>query len=133
VREAERLRTVLAPTADRAIAALLGDLADRGLLGETLVAVLSEFGRTPRLNGAGGRDHWGHVFSAALAGGGVKGGQAYGSSDKQGGYPREGKVTPTDLTATLLHGLGLDPQAEVRDTQDRPFPASRGEVVRGIL
>jgi hypothetical protein len=133
VKEAVRLRTVLAPTSDRAIAALLDDLADRGLLGETLVACLSEFGRTPRLNGGAGRDHWGHVFSVALAGGGVKGGQVYGASDKQGGYPRDGKVTPADLTATMLHCLGLDPQAEVRDSQNRPFPASRGEVVRAIL
>ena len=132
-KEAERLRTVLAPPADRAFAALLDDLADRGLLDETLVACLSEFGRTPRLNGRAGRDHWGHVFSVALAGGGVKGGQVYGSSDKHGGYPRDGKVTPADLTATMLHCLGFDPHAEVRDTQNRPFPASRGEVIRAIL
>lgn len=131
--EAERLKTVLAPAADRAFAALLGDLADRGILGETLVACLSEFGRTPRFNPRGGREHWGHVFSVALAGGGVKGGQVYGASDKHGGYPRDGKVTPANLTATMLHCLGYDPQAEVRDTQNRPFPASRGEVLRAIL
>jgi hypothetical protein len=131
--ESERLKTVLAPTADQAFSALLEDLAQRGLLGETLVACLAEFGRTPRFNGRGGRDHWGGVFSVALAGGGVRGGQAYGSSDRHGGQPRDGKVTPSDLTATVLHCLGLDPQAELRDTQDRPFPASRGEVIRAIL
>jgi hypothetical protein len=94
VREGERLKTVLAPTADQAFSALLHDLDVRGLLGETLVLCLAEFGRTPRLNPRGGRDHWGHVFSVALAGGGVRGGQVYGSSDRQGAYPREGKVSP---------------------------------------
>jgi uncharacterized protein (DUF1501 family) len=121
------------PIMDQAYSALLDDLSQRGLLDETLVLWTGEFGRTPKLNGAAGRDHWGHVFSAALAGGGVRGGQVYGASDKHGAYPRDGKVTPADLTATVLHCLSLDPQAEVRDTQNRPFPASRGEVVRGIL
>jgi hypothetical protein len=133
VKEAERLRTVLAPTADRAFAALLEDLAGRGLLGETLVMCVAEFGRTPRLNGRGGRDHWGRVFSVALAGGGVRGGQVYGASDRQGGEPAEGRVAPADLTATALHCLGFEPDAEVRDALGRPVPASRGSVVRGIL
>jgi hypothetical protein len=133
VKEAERLKTVLAPTADLAVSALIADLAERGALDETLVVVTSEFGRTPRFNPRAGRDHWGHVFSIALAGGGVRGGQVYGSSDRQGAYPREKKVTPADLTATVLHCLGLDPAAEVRDTQGRPLAASRGEVLRGIL
>jgi hypothetical protein len=133
VKEAERLKTALCPTADQAFAGLLADLHDRGLLDETLVLCISEFGRTPRMNNRGGRDHWGHVFSVALAGGGIKGGQVYGSSDKQGGHPREGKVTPQDLTATVLHCLGFDPHAEYRDPQGRPLVASRGEVLRAIL
>jgi hypothetical protein len=132
-KEADRLKNALCPPADQAIAALLDDLSQRGLLDETLVVVVSEFGRTPRFNGRAGRDHWGHVFSAALAGGGVRGGQVYGSSDRQGAYPRDGKVTPADLTATILHCLGFAPDAEVRDTQGRPLPASRGEVIRAIL
>lgn len=132
-REAARLKTVLAPPADQAIAALLDDLAARGLLDETLVACLAEFGRTPKINGAGGRDHWGMVFSAALAGGGIKGGQVYGSSDRHGGHPRDGKVVPQDLTATILHCLGFEPNAEIRDTLGRPIPASRGEVIRGLV
>jgi hypothetical protein len=132
-KECERLKTVLAPTADQAFAALLDDLAQRGLLHETLVLCLAEFGRTPRFNSRAGRDHWGHVFSIALAGGGVRGGQAHGSSDRQGAYPRDGKVVPQDLTATVLHCLGFSPHAEVHDTQGRPFPASRGAVIRGIL
>ena len=70
---------------------------------DTLVLCLAEFGRTPRFNPRGGRDHWGHVFSVAAAGGGVRGGQIYGSSDKQGAYPLDGRVLPQDLTATVLH------------------------------
>jgi hypothetical protein len=132
-RESTRLKTILAPTADQAFAALLNDLSQRGLLDETLVACISEFGRTPRINAAAGRDHWGHVFSVALAGAGIKGGQVYGSSDKNGGYPRDGKVTPQDLTATILHCLGYEPHTEIQDNLGRPIPASRGEVIRSIL
>src|SRR5262249_61798845 len=88
--EAERLRTVLVPPMDQAYAALLEDLAQRGLLDETLVVCMGEFGRTPRINGRAGRDHWGYVYSVALAGGGVRGGQVYGSSDRIGGWPGEG-------------------------------------------
>jgi Protein of unknown function (DUF1501) len=133
VREAQRLKTSLAPTADQAFAALLEDLADRGMLDETLVVCMAEFGRSPRLNGAGGRDHWGPVFSVALAGGGVRGGQVYGSSDKLGAHPKDGRVLPQDLTATVLHCLGYEPDTEIRDSLGRPIPASRGEVVRAIL
>jgi hypothetical protein len=133
VKESERLKTALCPPADQAFAGLLADLHDRGLLDETLVLCISEFGRTPRMNNRGGRDHWGHVFSVALAGGGIRGGQVYGSSDKQAGHPSEGKVTPQDLTATVLHCLGFDPHAEYRDPQGRPLDASRGDVLRAIL
>ncbi len=133
VREGARLRTVLAPTVDQAFAALLEDLAQRGLLDETLVVCLAEFGRTPRFNAAGGRDHWGHVFSVALAGGGVRGGQVYGSSDRHGGHPREGRVSPQDLTATVLHCLGYPADAEVHDLLGRPLPVSRGEVIHGVF
>src|SRR5205814_5033102 len=107
VKEAQRLKTVLAPTADQAFAALLDDLSDRGLLDETLVVCMAEFGRSPKLDGASGRGHWGPVFSVALAGGGVKGGTVYGSSDKQGAYPKDGRVLPPDLHATIYHCLGI--------------------------
>ena len=133
VGESQRLKTVLAPTADRAISALVDDLHQRGLLDETLVCCLSEFGRTPRFNNRGGRDHWGHCFSIALAGGGVRGGIVHGTSDAQGAFPVDGHVSPQDLTATILHSLGIDPHQEIRDIQNRPFAASRGEVVRKIL
>ncbi len=131
--ESQRLKTVLAPTLDQGFSALLEDLSQRGLLDETLVLCISEFGRTPRFNPRGGRDHWGHVFSVALAGGGIRGGQVYGSSDKLGAQPSEGRVTPQDLTATFLHCLGYEPHTEIRDTQGRPTAISRGEVIRNIL
>ncbi|MFN0051402.1 MAG: DUF1501 domain-containing protein [Planctomycetales bacterium] len=132
-REAQRLKTVLAPPADQALAALVEDLEQRGMLQETLVVCMAEFGRTPRFNGAAGRDHWGHVYSVALAGGGIRGGMIHGASDPIGGYPREGKVQPQDLTATVFHCLGLDPQTEIQDTLGRPLPISRGAPIWPIL
>jgi hypothetical protein len=131
--ETPRLKTVLGPTTDQAVSALLEDLTQRGLLDETLVVCLAEFGRTPKFNGRGGRDHWGHVFSVAMAGGGVKGGQVYGSSDKSGAFPKDGLVTPQDITATILHCLGYEPQSEIHDSLGRPLAASKGEVIRAIL
>ncbi len=123
----------LMPMMDRAYSALLTDLADRGLLDETLVIWFGEFGRTPKFNGNGGRDHWGHVFSLALAGGGVRGGTVYGASDKHAAFPTDGRVEPRDLIATVLHQLGFAPDAELRDAENRPFPASRGSVIHAIV
>ncbi len=131
--ETRRLKENLVPPFDQAYSALLADLHDRGLLEETLVVCLAEFGRSPKINGAGGRDHWGSVFSIALAGGGIRGGYVHGSSDKLGGHPATGLVRPADLHATILHCLGIDPHAELHDLQGRPFQATRGEVVREIL
>jgi hypothetical protein len=133
VRESERLKTVLCPPADRAISALIEDLADRGILDETLVVCMAEFGRTPRFNRVGGRDHWGNVYSVALAGGGIRGGTVFGASDAIGAYPRDGKVQPQDLTATIFHCLGLDPMTMIQDTLGRPIPISRGEPITQIL
>ncbi len=132
-REAQRLKTVLAPPADQAMASLIEDLEQRGMLDDTLVVCMAEFGRTPRINGAGGRDHWGHVYSVALAGGGIKGGVVHGASDPIGAYPASGRVQPQDLTATIFHCLGLNPQSEIHDTLGRPIPISRGEVIESIL
>jgi hypothetical protein len=132
-KNAERLKTALMPPMDQAYSALLEDLAERGLLDETLVVWTGEFGRSPKINAGGGRDHWGYVFSVALAGGGVRGGQVYGSSDRTGGQPNDGLVTPQDLTATLFHCLGLRPDTEIHDALGRPVPISRGEVIRAIL
>lgn len=132
VDEANRLKNVLVPPLDRALSSLLTDLEERGLLEETVVAVLSEFGRSPRINALAGRDHWGSVFSIALAGGGIRGGQVIGRSDEQGGFPAEGLVAPEDITATLFHQLGLDPLSEIHDPQGRPLPLSRGNVLTAL-
>ena len=130
---ADRLQDVLCPIFDVGFSALLDDLADRGLLGETLVVAIGEFGRTPRINAHGGRDHWGHVFSFALAGAGISGGQAFGSSDRQGAYPRDGRLEPQDLTATIFHLLGIHHNATFTDMTGRPFPVSKGEPVYTLL
>jgi hypothetical protein len=131
--ENERLKTVLVPPMDQAFSALVEDLAARGMLEETLVVCLAEFGRTPRFNARGGRDHWGHVFSIALAGGGIRGGQVHGVSDKVGAYPKEGRVLPPDLVATIFHCLGYSPDTEIHDSLGRPLPLARGRVIRQIL
>jgi hypothetical protein len=123
----------LMPVLDAAYTALLEDLSDRGLLDDTLVVWCGEFGRTPKLNGAGGRDHWGPVFSVALAGGGVKGGAIYGASDKIAAYPKDGRVTPAELHATIYHCLGIPTDAEVRDGLGRPLAVYRADPVRAIL
>jgi hypothetical protein len=132
-REAERLKTVLVPPFDQAYSALLSDLVASGRLDETLVVCMSEFGRSPKINGAGGRDHWGSVFSVALAGGGIRGGIVYGASDALGGEPKDGTVRPPELLATIFTALGLAPETELHDTLGRPFPIARGEAVREIL
>jgi hypothetical protein len=123
----------LMPVLDAAYTALLEDLSDRGMLDDTLVVWCGEFGRTPKINGAGGRDHWGPVFSVALAGGGVRGGAVYGASDKLAAYPKDGRVTPPDLHATVYHCLGIPRDAEMRDGLGRPLAVYRGEPVRQIL
>jgi hypothetical protein len=133
VNESARLRTVLVPPMDQAFAALLDDLGQRGMLDETLVVCMAEFGRTPRFNGRAGRDHWGYVFSLALAGGGIRGGQIYGASDRIGGHPKEGRVLPEEVTATIFHCLGYRPHTEIHDTLGRPLAISRGQVIRQVL
>jgi hypothetical protein len=131
--ETNRLKNVLVPPLDRALSALVSDLDQRGMLEDTLVACLSEFGRTPRFNARAGRDHWGHVFSVALAGGGIKGGVVHGASDGQGAYPTEGAVAPCDITATIFDRLGYSPDTEIHDPLGRPLPISRGEPISAIL
>jgi Protein of unknown function (DUF1501) len=119
----------LVPTLDRALSALLDDLADRGLLDETLVVVMGEFGRTPKLNTAGGRDHWPRVFSVALAGGGVRGGHVIGASDSTGEGPADGPVTPADLASTIYTLLGIDPARELHTADGRPVRINQGGTV----
>jgi hypothetical protein len=128
----ESLRKMM-PILDGAYTALLEDLGDRGMLADTLVVWCAEFGRTPKINGAAGRDHWGPVFSVALAGGGVRGGAVYGASDKLAAYPKDGRVTPQDLHATIYHCLGIPRDTEIHDGLGRPLAICRGEPVRAIL
>lgn len=108
------------PSLDRALSALIQDLTDRRMLDETLVVVMGEFGRTPKINSQGGRDHWPNVFSVMLAGGGVQGGQVVGSSDALGEFPKERPVTPSDLAASIYTLLGIDPGLELHTSDGRP-------------
>ena len=128
-----RLKDNLLPPADQAFAALIEDLDSRGLLNETLVIGMGEFGRTPKINGTAGRDHWPFCYSVMLAGGGIRGGITYGSSDKLGAYPDTDAVTPGDLAATLFWRLGLDPAHEMIDLTGRPYKLADGQPVRAIF
>ncbi len=121
------------PALDRAFSALLADLSARGLLDETLVACVGEFGRTPKINGVNGRDHWPHCYSAVLAGGGVHGGAVYGASDKEAAYVKENPVTPGDYLATICRACGLDPSREIQDLEGRPLRAVDGEPIDALL
>lgn len=115
------------PPLDQGYSALLEDLSARGQLDETLVAMLGEFGRTPKINKEAGRDHWGPCQSVVLAGGGIRGGQIYGSSDKSAAYPTDKPVSPENFIATVHHALGIAPEALVYDQQNRPHRACTGE------
>ena len=123
----------LLPAADQGLSALVEDLDQRGLLETTLVVALGEFGRTPRINTAGGRDHWPDCYSVLLAGGGVTGGAVYGASDKIGAYPAADPVTPADLAATIYWRFGIDPETEVRDVGGRPYKLSEGTPLRKLF
>jgi uncharacterized protein (DUF1501 family) len=126
------LKDRLLPPLDQAVAALLDDLEATGLLSETLVMVLGEFGRTPKISNAG-RDHWAPCFSGLFAGAGVQGGQVIGKSDKIGAYPATTPYSPDDLGATVYHVLGVDPTSEVRDRQNRPVQLNRGQVIQPLF
>ncbi len=124
----------LLPIFDQGFSALIEDLSASGLLEETLVIAMGEFGRTPKLNTAGGRDHWPRVFSAVLAGGGVSGGQVIGSSDRVGESPRDNPVTPNDLARTIYTLLGVDPDHELMTSDGRPVPVNQGgRVIRQLV
>lgn len=119
---------------DRAFAALLADLADRGRLAETLVVFLTEFGRTPRINKAGGRDHWGAAGSIFFAGGGASGGRVIGATDRNGAYPTTASYSPADVAATVYAALGIDAEAVLHDRQGRAVPLlPEGRPIPGAL
>jgi len=129
-----RLQKVLLPEFDMAYSALLQDLSDRGMLGSTLVVVSGEFGRTPKINATGGRDHWPRVFSVLLAGAGIKGGQLYGSSDATGAEPKDNPPSIEDLAATIYERLGVDPKKEYHAPSGRPIRLSNnGTPIRSPL
>ncbi len=123
----------LLPMFDQGLSALLEDLGQRGLLDETLVVVMGEFGRTPKINPQAGRDHWGLCQSVLLAGGGIKGGQVLGSSDRIGAYPATDPVDPVDVHATVYHCMGLDPDLVMRDHLGRPAPLTAGRVLAPLV
>ncbi|MEX0679538.1 MAG: DUF1501 domain-containing protein [Pirellulales bacterium] len=135
------LKERLIPPADQAFSALLDDLHERGMLDETLVVWTGEFGRTPRVGqrnsdaGAGrdGRDHWPGCFSTVLAGGGIRGGQVYGSSDRHAAYPASNPVAPVDLVATVYHLLGVPDDLALPDAQGRPLVVCPGTPIRALI
>ncbi|HVW00358.1 MAG TPA: DUF1501 domain-containing protein, partial [Planctomycetaceae bacterium] len=123
----------LLPPADRALAALIGDLSERGLLDSTLIVATGEFGRTPQINNTAGRDHWPDCYTVLLAGGGVQGGAIYGASDALGAYPAKSPVTPADLAATIYWRFGFDPALHIRDRLSRPYRLADGEPIRDVF
>ena len=131
----DRLQDVLCPQLDVSLTALIEDLDQRGLLAETLVVAIGEFGRTPRINSIAGRDHWGHVFSYVMAGAGIRTAQVYGSSDKDGAYPHTGKHEPQDFTATIYHLLGIPHDSVYPNIANtgRNIHITTGEPIDAIL
>jgi hypothetical protein len=127
------LKNTLLPDMDQGVSSLLNDLDSRGLLDETLVVWMGDMGRTPRLNGSAGRDHWSFCYSVVLAGGGIRGSQIYGSSDRSAAYPSTNPISPADIAATIYHCLGIDPRIHVTDQQGRPFVVSTGKPIQALL
>jgi hypothetical protein len=121
------------PLTDQTLPTFLNDMDDRGLLDSTLVVWMGEFGRTPKINENVSRDHWPQCYTTLLAGGGVKRGFIYGASDKNGMYPAENPVRPDDLAATMFYALGIDPQTEIYNAQNRPFHIAEGKPVTGVF
>jgi hypothetical protein len=130
----EQLKTVNLPYLDQTYAALLTDLDDRGLLDETLVVMMSDMGRTPRVNGSAGRDHWTYCYSVVFAGAGIKGGTIVGASDAQAAYVKDRPVRPADICTTVYQLMGIDPELAVYDKANRPVPISYGgHPIREVL
>ena len=121
------------PPLDHGFSALLEDLTDRGMLDETAIAMFGEFGRTPKINPAAGRDHWGACQSAVFAGGGIRGGQVYGSSDAHAAYPKSKPVSPSDILATMYQALGLPPTLEIHDRENRPHRITDGTPIMELF
>jgi hypothetical protein len=130
----KRLKDQLMPAADGALSALLDDLASRGLLDETLVVWVGEFGRKPLISSnVAGREHWARCYSAALAGGGIRGGMVYGESDRHGAYPSQNPVSPSDLCATMYHALGIPAETTLIDQQGVPKHLVTGTAIQALF
>jgi uncharacterized protein (DUF1501 family) len=135
------LKNKLLPPFDQSFSALLDDLDSRGILDETLVVVMGEFGRTPRIGrvvmnaatDASGRDHWPNAYSVILAGAGIKGGQVYGSTDNRAAYVTDKPVSPPDLHSTILALLGINPGSEFKDLKGQILKCSLGQPVKGLF
>lgn len=127
------LKETLMPPMDQGFSSLLLDLESRGLLDETLVVWMGDMGRTPRINKEAGRDHWSFCYSVVMAGGGIRGGQVYGSSDRNAAYPSTSPVSPADIAATIYHCLGIDPRSLLMDQQGRPIGLGGGTPVPALL
>ena len=135
------LKRSILPMFDRGFSALLSDLHERGLLDETLVVAMGEFGRTPKVGqitsnagaDAGGRDHWPHCYTVLFAGGGMPPGAVFGASDAYAAYPARDAVTPQDIAATIYQALGLPPDTVIRDPLDRPYTLSTGTPIRALV
>src|SRR5262249_9792777 len=127
------LKEGILPIQDRGFAALLEDLAERGLLGETLVAWFGEFGRSPQIGKQAGRDHWPFAYPVVFAGGGMKAGMIFGATDKNGAYPTANPVSPQDIAATIYSCLGIDPETRVSDRLTRPVEVGSGGKVIGPI
>ncbi len=130
----QKLKGTLLPQFDAACSSLLSDLHQRGMLKRTLVAVLGDFGRTPRINNGAGRDHWNACYSVMLAGGGIKGGFVHGASDRTGALPADQPTSPGDIIATIYHLLGVDPRTDLHDNLNRPHMlVPHGRVVDELI
>ena len=121
------------PTLDKGMGTLVKDLADRGLLQNTVVVWMGEFGRTPRINQNAGRDHWARCWSVVVGGGALKGGMVYGSTNRDGTEVQQNPCNVGDLFATIYRGLGLDPTRQIRDTIGRPFNIAEGKAIQALI
>ncbi len=129
-----RLKNDLIPPADRALSALLTDLDERGMLDETIVAWVGEFGRKPQISANNaGREHWPFCYSGIMAGGGIRPGMIYGASDKHAAYPTSDPVSPQDFATTILHAMGLPTDASLLDRENRPHPITSGRILHDLL
>ena len=129
----KRLKNDLLPPLDNGVSALLDDMSERGLLEDTMVMMIGEFGREPKINKQAGREHWAPCFCGLFAGAGVRGGQVVGKSDKNAAYPSTTPYSPDDIGATVYSVLGVDPHAEVTDRLGRPVQLNRGRVIRPLF